>query len=59
MAWREPELLRFYPQTIGIVATFDDVLLSQDADAFGTEFRAKYNLSKGKDGSCVWCRREA
>jgi len=42
-----------FPQTIGIAATFDDALLSQDAEAISTEFRAKYNLSKGKDGSSV------
>jgi beta-glucosidase len=40
-----------FPQTIGMAATFDDALLSQDAEAISTEFRAKYNLSKGKDGS--------
>jgi beta-glucosidase len=42
-----------FPQTIGIAATFDDALLSQDAEAISTEFRAKYNLSRGKDGSSV------
>jgi beta-glucosidase len=40
-----------FPQTIGMAATFDDALLSQDAEAISTEFRAKYNVSKGKDGS--------
>jgi beta-glucosidase len=42
-----------FPQTIGIAATFDDALLAQDADVISTEFRAKYNLSQGKDGSSV------
>jgi beta-glucosidase len=42
-----------FPQTIGIAATFDDALLSEDAEAIGTEFRAKYNVSKGKNGSSV------
>ncbi|HEX4425619.1 MAG TPA: glycoside hydrolase family 3 N-terminal domain-containing protein, partial [Terriglobales bacterium] len=43
-----------FPQTIGMAATFDDALLHQDADAISTEFRAKYNETKGKDGSSVW-----
>jgi beta-glucosidase len=43
-----------FPQTIGMAATFDDLLLHQDADAISTEFRAKYNETKGKDGSSVW-----
>jgi len=42
-----------FPQTIGIAATFDDALLAQDADVISTEFRAKYNVSRGKDGSSV------
>src|ERR1700735_2953758 len=41
------------PQAIGLAATFDDALLGRDADAISTEFRAKYNVSKGKDGSRV------
>jgi beta-glucosidase len=43
-----------FPQAIGLAATFDDKLLHQDADAISTEFRAKYNADKGKDGSTVW-----
>ena len=43
-----------FPQTIGMAATFDDALLFQDADAISTEFRAKYNVDKGKDGSSAW-----
>jgi beta-glucosidase len=43
-----------FPQTIGMAATFDDVLLLQDADVISTEFRAKYNANKGEDGSSVW-----
>jgi beta-glucosidase len=43
-----------FPQAIGLAATFDDVLLFKDADAISTEFRAKYNANKGKDGSSVW-----
>jgi len=42
-----------FPQTIGIAATFDDALLAQDAEAISTEFRAKYNVSRAKDGSSV------
>jgi beta-glucosidase len=42
-----------FPQTIGMAATFDDALLGQDAEAISTEFRAKYNVSKGQDGSSV------
>ena len=52
-AWRGPAWQRSFPQTIGIAATFDEALLAQDADAIGTEFRAKYNISRGKDGSSV------
>ncbi len=43
-----------FPQTIGMAATFDDALLFEDADAISTEFRAKYNMDKGKDGSSAW-----
>jgi beta-glucosidase len=43
-----------FPQTIGMAATFDDALLGRDADAISTEFRAKYNQNKGKDGASVW-----
>jgi beta-glucosidase len=43
-----------FPQTIGMAATFDDALLGRDADIISTEFRAKYNASRGKDGSSVW-----
>jgi beta-glucosidase len=43
-----------FPQAIGLAATFDDALLFQDADAISTEFRAKYNEGKGKDGSTAW-----
>ena len=43
-----------FPQTIGMAATFDDALLFEDADAISTEFRAKYNVEKGRDGSSAW-----
>ncbi len=43
-----------FPQTIGMAATFDDGLLLQNAEAISTEFRAKYNVGKGRDGSTVW-----
>jgi beta-glucosidase len=43
-----------FPQAIGLAATFDDALLLTDATAISTEFRAKYNLSKGQDGSAAW-----
>ena len=43
-----------FPQAIGLAATFDDKLLFQDAEAISTEFRAKYNSDKGKDGSTAW-----
>ena len=45
-----------FPQTIGMAATFDDALLRQNAEAIGDEFRAKYNMTRGKDGSSVWYR---
>lgn len=43
-----------FPQAIGLAATFDDALIHRDAEAISTEFRAKYNANKGKDGSSVW-----
>lgn len=43
-----------FPQAIGMAAAFDDALLFQDADAISTEFRAKYNENKGRDGSSAW-----
>ncbi|HEX3472999.1 MAG TPA: glycoside hydrolase family 3 C-terminal domain-containing protein [Silvibacterium sp.] len=43
-----------FPQAIGLAATFDDGLVRQDATVISTEFRAKYNSSKGQDGSSVW-----
>ena len=43
-----------FPQAIGLAATFDDALVGEDADAISTEFRAKYNANKGKDGSTAW-----
>jgi beta-glucosidase len=43
-----------FPQAIGLAATFDDALLFQDAEAISTEFRAKYNENKEKDGSTAW-----
>lgn len=43
-----------FPQTIGMAATFDNVLLFEDADVISTEFRAKYNAEKGRDGSTAW-----
>src|ERR1700733_1115744 len=43
-----------FPQTIGMAATFDDALLGRDAEAISTEFRAKYNVNRGKNGSSVW-----
>jgi len=43
-----------FPQAIGLAATFDDALLFQTADAISTEFRAKYNVAKARDGSSVW-----
>ncbi|MGA7293516.1 MAG: glycoside hydrolase family 3 C-terminal domain-containing protein [Terriglobales bacterium] len=43
-----------FPQAIGLAATFDDALLFKEADVISTEFRAKYNADKGKDGSSVW-----
>ncbi|HLX86422.1 MAG TPA: glycoside hydrolase family 3 C-terminal domain-containing protein [Terriglobales bacterium] len=43
-----------FPQAIGLAATFDDALILKDADAISTEFRAKYNTDKGKDGSTAW-----
>src|ERR1700679_2494548 len=43
-----------FPQAIGLAATFDEDLVHQDAEAISTEFRAKYNTSRGKDGSSDW-----
>jgi beta-glucosidase len=43
-----------FPQAIGLAATFDDTLIHQDASAISTEFRAKYNVTKGKGGSTDW-----
>ncbi len=43
-----------FPQAIGLAATFDDALLRKDATSISTEFRAKYNMDKGKDGSSAW-----
>ena len=43
-----------FPQAIGLAATFDDALIHRDADAISTEFRAKYNLGRGPDGSSEW-----
>lgn len=43
-----------FPQAIGLAATFDPALIHRDADAISTEFRAKYNVSRGSDGSSVW-----
>jgi beta-glucosidase len=43
-----------FPQAIGLAATFDDELVRRDADVISTEFRAKYNVGRGKDGSSVW-----
>src|SRR5215470_7837788 len=43
-----------FPQAIGMAATFDDALLRRDADVISTEFRAKYNASRGPDGSSDW-----
>jgi beta-glucosidase len=43
-----------FPQAIGLAATFDDALIHEDADVISTEFRAKYNASRGKDGSSEW-----
>jgi beta-glucosidase len=43
-----------FPQAIGLAATFDEDLIHQDAAVISTEFRAKYNTSRGKDGSSDW-----
>jgi beta-glucosidase len=43
-----------FPQAIGLAATFDQDLIHRDAEAISTEFRAKYNVSRGKDGSSDW-----
>jgi len=43
-----------FPQAIGLAATFDDALIRRDADVISTEFRAKYNVSRGPDGSSDW-----
>ena len=43
-----------FPQAIGLAATFDDALIRRDADVISTEFRAKYNVSRGPAGSSDW-----
>src|SRR5215831_11586091 len=43
-----------FPQAIGLAATFDEELIHKDAEAISTEFRAKYNAERGKDGSTDW-----
>lgn len=43
-----------FPQAIGLAATFDDGLIRRDADVISTEFRAKYNVSRGPGGSSEW-----
>ena len=43
-----------FPQAIGLAATFDDALIRRDADVISTEFRAKYNVSRGPDGLSEW-----
>ncbi len=43
-----------FPQAIGLAATFDEDLIHRDAEAISTEFRAKYNVGRGKDGSADW-----
>jgi beta-glucosidase len=43
-----------FPQAIALAATFDDALIRRDADVISTEFRAKYNVSRGPDGSSEW-----
>jgi beta-glucosidase len=43
-----------FPQAIGLAATFDDVLIQQDATVISTEFRAKFNMNKASDGSSLW-----
>jgi beta-glucosidase len=43
-----------FPQAIALAATFDAPLIHQDADVISTEFRAKYNMTKGTDGSSDW-----
>ena len=43
-----------FPQAIALAATFDDALIRRDADVISTEFRAKYNVGRGPDGSSDW-----
>jgi beta-glucosidase len=43
-----------FPQAIGLAATFDEDLIHRDAEAISTEFRAKYNAGRGRDGSSEW-----
>jgi beta-glucosidase len=43
-----------FPQAIGLAATFDEDLIHKDAEAISTEFRAKYNVGRAKDGSTEW-----
>jgi beta-glucosidase len=43
-----------FPQAIGLAATFDEDLIHKDAEAISTEFRAKYNVGRAKDGATEW-----
>jgi beta-glucosidase len=40
-----------FPQAIGLAATFDTPLVHRVADTIATEFRAKYVVTRGADGS--------
>ena len=50
-----------FPQAIGMAATFNEVLLQEEANVISTEARAKYNLAMAKDrrlqymGLTFWC----
>jgi beta-glucosidase len=43
-----------FPQAIALAATFDAPLIHNVADVISTEFRAKYYVERGKDGSSQW-----
>ena len=45
-----------FPQAIGLAATFDEPLMRRVGGVIGTEFRAKYYATLGKDGSSDWYR---
>jgi len=49
MVWHGRVLLRFFPQAIGLAATFDDKLALQESTVISDEARAMYNAAQADD----------